>query len=326
MVDKSDVLLDPYRPGVLEKLGLSPESLLERNPRLIVARLSGWGHTGPLATAPGHDLNYLSLTGVLSTIAKNPDDVPYPPHNLLADMAGGGLMCAMGILMCVIERYKSGKGQVIDAAMVDGVVYLSSFLFNMELVGRWNNDVGRNLLDSGAYFYNIYKCRDGRFVTVACLEPRFYSAFLTALVPHLTETHRESVLEAKQYEEEKWGKNKNLFVKVFSTKTRDEWVDIVLFIQFHDRDACVTPVLTPLEAAVHPHNVARQTFTRLPTNVSAFPFVPQPAPKLSRTPGVSPPFHLVSVGEHSLQVLGQFGVPGGLVAQYKALSLIRKLA
>ena len=229
IVDRSDVLIDPYRPGVLERLGLGPSVLIQRNPKLIVARLSGWGHTGPLASAPGHDLNYLAMTGILSTFAKSPTETPYPPHNLLADMAGGGLMCAFGILLALAERSKSGKGQIIDSAMVDGVIYLSSFVFHMKALDLWARPVGRNLLDTGAFFYNIYRCSDGKDVAVGCLEPRFYKAFLKALWPHISAEHRQVIGGTEQYNSDQWPSMKSLFSSIFSSKSRDQWTQIVLF-------------------------------------------------------------------------------------------------
>lgn len=229
IVDRSDVLIDPYRPGVLERLGLGPAVLMQRNPKLIIARLSGWGHTGPLASSPGHDLNYLAMTGVLSTFSKSPTDTPYPPHNLLADMAGGGLMCTFGILLALIERSKSGKGQIIDSAMVDGVIYLSAFVFHMKALGLWGYPVGQNLLDTGAFFYNIYRCADGKDVAVGCLEPRFYKAFLKALWPYISTEHRETIDRTEQYDNSQWPSMKSLFSSIFSTKSRDQWVQIVPF-------------------------------------------------------------------------------------------------
>lgn len=223
------MLVDPYRPGVLEKLGLGPSVLTQRNPKLIIARLSGWGHTGPLASAPGHDLNYLSMTGLLSTFAKNQMEVPYPPHNLLADMAGGGLMCALGILIALFERSKSGKGQVVDSAMVDGVIYLSSFVYHMKALGLWSRPPGQNLLDTGAYFYHIYRCLDGKDVAVCCLEPRFYKAFLKTLLPHVAENQREVIEHIEQYNSDQWPSMKSQFASIFASKPRDQWVEIVLF-------------------------------------------------------------------------------------------------
>jgi len=222
------VLIDPYRPGVLEKLGLGPSVLTQRNPKLIIARLSGWGHTGPLASAPGHDLNYLSMTGILSTLAQSQTEVPYPPHNLLADMAGGGLMCAFGVLLALIERSKSGKGQIIDSAMVDGVVYLSSFVYHMKSIGLWSQPAGQNLLDTGAFFYHIYRCLDGKDVAVCCLEPRFYKAFLKALLPQIDANQRKALEQAEQYNSAQWPAMKSLLATIFASKPRDQWVQIVL--------------------------------------------------------------------------------------------------
>lgn len=223
------MLIDPYRPGVLEKLGLGPKVLSELNPRLVVARLSGWGQTGPWVAAPGHDINYLAMTGVLSTLTKSPNEPPYPPHNLLTDMAGGGLMCAQGILLALYERSKSGTGQVIDSSLLDGSIYVSSFLYHMQAMGMWLQPPGSNLLDTGAYFYQVYPCQDGKFVAVGCLEPKFYAEFVRKLGPYLTDGQKNELKKNSQYGNFASNRMKSMLKEVFLTKTRDKWIEIVFF-------------------------------------------------------------------------------------------------
>lgn len=184
LLDSADVLLDPYRPGVLEKMGLSPtDVLLKRNPRLIVGRLTGWGQKGAYAKAAGHDINYIALSGALSLFARGPDHAPVPPINLLGDFAGGGMLCAMGILVCLYERHTSGKGQVIDSAMVDGAAHLTTFIFRMRAAGAWTDGRGTNVLDTAAPFYDTYQCKCGKYMSVGSIEPQFYALLLQGLAP-----------------------------------------------------------------------------------------------------------------------------------------------
>ena len=267
MIRDFDVLLEPYRPGVMEALGLGPNEALELNPRLIYARLTGWGQNGPYASMAGHDINYIGLSGALSLFRRK-GERPLPPCNLLGDFAGGGMLCAMGILLALIERSSSGKGQVVDAAMVDGAANLSVLFFGLLANHLMTLDIGSNVLDSGAHYYQTYETADGKFMAVGAIEGRFYSELLDGLgidsssLPHQNDMQR-------------WPEMMDLFAGVFKTKTRDEWAAV-----FEGKDACVAPVLDLNEVDQHPHNRERGVII----DIDGVP-QPAPAPKLSRTPG-----------------------------------------
>ncbi|KAI8638860.1 alpha-methylacyl-CoA racemase [Parasitella parasitica] len=280
----ADVLLDPFRPGVMEKLGLGPDVLLKQNPRLIYARLSGFGQLGPRSQNAGHDINYLAISGVLSLIGRQGEN-PFFPVNILADFAGGGLMCVMGILMALMERSKSGKGQVIDANLTAGSSYLATFPYLMQKYGLvWEGERGSNMLDGGAHFYETYRTKDGQFMAVGAIEPQFYAA----LLEKLNLANADSL--PGQLDKESWPDMKKKFQSIFATKTQREWCSI-----FDGSDACVTPVLTFKDA-----------------NQKAD--APAPAPQLSRTPAKSnicngdenPPF--LAAGENSIEVLKEFNI------------------
>ncbi|CAB3977766.1 alpha-methylacyl- racemase [Paramuricea clavata] len=285
----SDVLIEPFRPGVMEKLGLGPEILMKDNPRLIYARLTGFGQQGPLSARAGHDINYASISGTLSMIGRH-GDKPTPPLNILADFGGGGLMCSLGIMMALFERGKSGKGQVVDASMVSGVAYLSSFVHKTTELGMWSGDRGTNLLDSGAPFYDTYQTSDGEYVAVGALEPQFYKLLLKGLA---LEEEFPNQLDASI-----WPKMRARFTEIFSTKTRQEWCEI-----FDGTDACVTPVLSLSEATEHPHNVANDVFLQNSDGTHE----PAPAPKLARTPGRPNDTRQPRLGEHTSEALQECG-------------------
>ncbi|EDO37636.1 predicted protein [Nematostella vectensis] len=285
---KSDVLIEPFRPGVMEKLGLGPKELMDENPRLIYARLTGYGQTGPLANRAGHDINYIALTGLLSMLGRRDSNLT-PPLNLLGDFAGGGLMCVMGILLALLERGKSGRGQVIDTAMVDGAAYVGSFAYMSQDLGIWPGKRGENLLDTGAPFYDTYKTSDGKYVAIGAIEPKFYQQLIKGL------GLKEQVSEQMDFT--KWVTRKEDFAKIFATKTQAEWCEV-----FKNTDACFAPVLTPEEAPQHPHNIERRTFIN-----NEGTFEPTPAPKLSRTPGNASPRQLPKIGEHTVDVLMEYG-------------------
>jgi alpha-methylacyl-CoA racemase len=268
LLDRTDVLIEPFRPGVMEKLGAGPDVVLGRNPRIIYARLTGWGQDGPYAPMAGHDINYIALTGALSCFGRK-GEKPLAPVNLLGDFAGGGMLCAMGIVMALYERTRSGKGQVIDAAMVDGAAHLSSFIFGLRAGELWSDERGTNLLDTGAPFYDTYETADGQYMSVGAIEPQFYARLLQGLgldpnsLPH-------------QFDREAWPKTAARFAEIFRSKTRAEWTKV-----FDGTDACVAPVLSLAEVAEHPHNQARQTFAPGVQGAIA----PQAGPRFSRTPG-----------------------------------------
>jgi len=267
MIQKADVLLEPYRPGVMESLSLGPEEALKLNPKLIYARLTGWGQTGDFASMAGHDINYIALSGALS-LFKRKGERPLPPANLLGDFAGGGMLCAMGILLALFERTRSGKGQVIDSAMVDGAANLSVMFHGLLAHNFMSLDIGTNPLDGGAPFYQTYETADGQFMSVGAIEQRFYAELLKGL-----EVDPETL--PHQFDMAKWPEMIERFSEVFITRTRDQWTDI-----FEGKDACVAPVLNLDEVAEHPHNKEREIII----DIDGVP-QPAPAPKLSRTPG-----------------------------------------
>ncbi|CAH1984312.1 unnamed protein product [Acanthoscelides obtectus] len=284
---QSDVLIEPFRKGVMEKLGLGPTVLLEANPQLIYARLTGYGQEGPLARCAGHDINYIAISGILS-LFKRKGEPPLPPTNLAADFGGGGLMCALGILLALLERSKSGLGQVVDNSMVHGSAYLGSWLFRSQNLPIWGNRPGENILDSGAHFYQVYRTKDDKHLAVGALEPQFYADLLKGL--GLTEQ------QAPQFGD--FDELKTLFGDIFKQKTREEWEDI-----FSELDACVTPVLELDEAPKHAHNSLQGTFSETEGKI-----VPNPAPKLSRTAGRSMGMEkLARRGEHTREVLAELG-------------------
>lgn len=289
MAGQADVLIEPFRPGVMERLGLGPEVLAERNPRLIYARLTGWGQSGPFAPMAGHDINYIALSGALSLIGRK-GERPVPPVNLLGDFAGGGMLCALGILLALIERFRSGKGQVVDSAMVDGAAYLSAVIFKLFAVGWWKDEHGTNLLDTAAHFYDTYETKDGKYLSVGAIEPQFYAALLRGL-------GLDPATLPDQNDSSQWDAMRERFAAIFKTKTRDEWTAV-----FDGTDACVAPVLSLGEVAQHPHN--RERGLLVPDERGRLEAAP--APRLSRTPGraggAGP-----APGQHTEAVLSEFG-------------------
>jgi alpha-methylacyl-CoA racemase len=290
MIDQADVLVEGFRPGVAERLGIGPEPCLERNPRLVYGRMTGWGQDGPMAQMAGHDMNYISIAGVLGAIGR-PGERPQPPLNLVGDFGGGGMLLAFGVVCAVLEAKGSGRGQVVDAAMVDGSAVLTTFIHGLMATGGWVDERGVNMLDSGAHYYEVYECADGRFLSVGAIEPQFYAELLekVGLVddPEL----------AHQNDRARWPVLKERLAEVFLTKPRDEWAAI-----FDGSDACTVPVLSLAEAPRHPHNVARSTFVEAHGVLQ-----PAPAPRFSRTGGEiqGPP---PAPGDHTDEVLASWGV------------------
>jgi alpha-methylacyl-CoA racemase len=288
LVQRADVLVEGFRPGVAERLGVGPDDCLARNPRLVYGRMTGWGQHGPRAPRAGHDLNYLSLTGALAAIGR-PGSPPPPPLNLVADYGGGSMLLLVGLLAALVERDRSGVGQVVDAAMVDGVSLLAQLVWSMRAIGAWPGPRGGNLLDGGAPFYDCYACADGRYVAVAALEPPFYAALLQGL------GLSQADLPA-QYDPTGWPRLRASFTTAIAARTRDEWAEV-----FDDTDACVTPVLTWEEAAAEGHLVERGTLVDVDGVVQA-----APAPRFSRT--ASSPPRGVHVGDDIEQVMADWGV------------------
>jgi alpha-methylacyl-CoA racemase len=264
---RADVLVEGLRPGVTERLGVGPDACLATNPGLVYARMTGWGQDGPLSPRAGHDITYAALSGALHMIG--PRDRPLQAVNLVADFGGGAMFCVVGVLAALLERGRSGKGQVVDVAMVDGAATLATMLYGMLGTGFWTDERQSNLLDGGAPFYDTYRCADGGFVAVGALEPQFYAALVAGLGLELA---------GGQYDSEAWPAHRAAFEAVFLTRTRDEWA-----AHFEGTDACVAPVLGLREAPRHPHLVARGTFATVDG-------VTQPvvAPRFSRTPGRPP--------------------------------------
>jgi alpha-methylacyl-CoA racemase len=267
--EQADVMFEPFRAGVAERLGIGPDVCLLRNPRLVYGRMSGWGHEGPYAQMAGHDINYIGLTGALHAIGRA-NEAPVIPLNLVGDFGGGGIYLAFGLVCAVLESLRSGEGQVVDASMVDGTASLMSSFYELLARGLWTDARGDNLIDSGAWFYNVYETSDQRYVAVGAIEPLF-----CAQLVQLTGMGQDAV--ERQMDKAAWPELKERLASIFATKTRDEWCTI-----FDGSDACVTPVLSLAEAPYHPHNVERGTFT----TIDGFP-QPAPAPRFSRTPGVS---------------------------------------
>jgi len=280
----ADVLIEPFRPGVMERLGLGPDTLIKENPRLVYARLTGFGQTGPYKDMAGHDINYLGLSGVLASLGRKHEN-PLPPVNLLADFAGGSFTCALGIMAALLERSTSGQGQVIDSCMVEGAAYVGSWLFASKEMFVWGQPRGHNLLDSGAHFYETYRTKDGKYMCVGALEPQFYNIL----------QERLGVCDEDLPQFGDFDELKEKLAKIFIEKTRDEWCAI-----FDGTDACVSPVLEQEEAGEHPQNKARGSFLENG--------MPRPAPLLSRTPAVasSSPNNL-DFGSHTTEVLTEAG-------------------
>ena len=265
LAENADVLLEGFRPGVTERLGLGPDDLLELNPRLVYGRMTGYGQEGPLSSVAGHDINYISIAGVLGAM-KRQGERPMFPMNLVGDFGGGGMMLAFGVVCAVLEAQRSGRGQVVDAAMVDGSSYLATLIHGLHAGGMWTEEPGTNLLDSGAHFYEVYETSDGGHMAVGALEAQFYAELL-----RLLEVDPD---EFPQFDQARWPEFKERFAEIFRTRTRDEWAEI-----FEPAEACTTPVLGLFEAQHHPHNVARNNFVEHNGMT-----VPAPAPRFSATP------------------------------------------
>lgn len=289
LVEQADALIEGFRPGVTERLGLGPEACLERNPRLVYGRMTGWGQDGPYAKAAGHDINYISLAGALEPMGRAGEG-PVPPLNLVGDFGGGGMYLAFGVVCGVLEAKNSGQGQVIDAAMVDGAASLMNMFWGLKASGMWGPERGTNMLDSGAHFYDVYECADGKYVSIGSLEPQFYAELL-----RLSGLGAQPDLPA-QMDEEHWPAMKVRVAELFRQKSRDEWCQIM-----EHSDVCFAPVLSMEDAVSHPHNVARGTFTTSGGLTQA-----APAPRFSRTsPQIQGP--AARPGEHSDEVLALAG-------------------
>lgn len=307
LVARADVLIEGFRPGVMERLGLGPDACLDRNPKLVYGRVTGWGQTGPLAQAAGHDLNYVALSGMLAAMGRA-GSPPAPPLNLVGDFGGGGMMLAFGVVCAVLEARSSGQGQVVDAAMTDGAALLGAMMYGLRAFGQWQDAREANFLDGGAPFYDSYACADGKFITVAAIEPQFYAQLLQLTGATDPEFSKQS---SEQWEEKRWPELKRKFAGLFATRTRDAWCALL-----EGSDICFAPVLGMGEAPLHPHNAARKTFIDVGGVTQ-----PAPVPRFSRTEaevGRPPP----SPGQHGAEILADWGWSQEAVAALRRDKLI----
>ncbi|MEZ5245154.1 MAG: CaiB/BaiF CoA-transferase family protein [Acidimicrobiales bacterium] len=303
LVEQSDGLIEGFRPGVAERLGIGPDDCLARNPALAYGRMTGWGQDGPYAPTAGHDINYIALAGALESMGRR-GEAPVPPLNLVGDFGGGGMYLAFGLVCAILEARGSGQGQVVDAAMVDGAASLMTFFHGFRAMGIWNDERGTNLLDTGAHFYDVYECSDGKFVSIGSIEPQFYAELREKL--GLDDPKWDAQMSRSE-----WPGLKEELTAIFATKTRDEWCEII-----EGSDVCFAPVLSMEEAPHHPHNVARGTFTEVAGITQ-----PRPAPRFSRTDSTieRPPPH---AGQHTDEVLAEFGFSGDELAALRAAAAI----
>jgi alpha-methylacyl-CoA racemase len=298
LCEQADVLIEGFRPGVAERLGVGPEDVLARNAKIVYGRITGYGQEGPLAARAGHDINYISVSGALWPIGRE-GERPVPPLNLVGDFGGGALFLVFGVLAAYVSALRTGEGQVVDAAMVDGSASLMSMTYALMNLGTWLDDRGVNILDTGAPFYEVYDTSDGQFVAVGAIEPQFYRTLLEGL-----ELAGED--PKQQWDRTRWPLVKEQFASIFRTKTRDEWTE-----RFFDVDACVTPVLSPREAVDHPYNAQRNVFS------IDGALQPQPAPRFSKTPGAigQPPR---AAGSGTCEGLAGWGVNDDRLAALRA--------
>ena len=288
LLDKADIVIEGFRPGVMERLGLGPDVCHARNAALVYGRITGWGQHGPLAQAAGHDINYVALTGMLHAMGRA-DAPPAPPLNLVGDFGGGAMMLAFGVVCAVLEARKSGRGQVVDAAMTDGAALLGAMMYGLRAHGSWSDQRGANMLDGGAHFYDTYACADGKFISIGAIEPQFYALLLK--LAGIDDPAFDAQMDAAL-----WPSLTEKIAAVFLTRERDSWCHLM-----EGTDACFAPVLDMAEAPRHPHNVARATFADVGGVVQ-----PAPAPRFSRTApeiGIMPAIP----GQHSAAVLGDWG-------------------
>jgi alpha-methylacyl-CoA racemase len=300
LVEHADALIEGFRPGVAERLGIGPDACLARNPRLVFGRMTGWGQDGPYAQMAGHDINYIALAGALEPLGRA-GEKPMPPINLIGDFGGGGMLLAFGVATALVEAQRSGQGQVVDAAMVDGAAVLMTMIHAFRAMGIWEDTRGNNLLDTGAYYYEVYETKDGKYVSIGSLERQFYAVLLEKLglqddpsMPH-------------PQDKAQWPAMKERFTEIFKAKTRDEWCEI-----FEGTDACFAPVLSMSEAPQHPHNQERGTFVERNGVVQ-----PAPAPRFSRTSAEiqRPP---AFPGQHTDEVLSDWGFDVDDIAKLRA--------
>jgi alpha-methylacyl-CoA racemase len=303
LIEAADGLIEGFRPGVMERLGLGPDAALARNPKLVYGRMTGWGQDGPYAPTAGHDINYIALAGALEPIGRR-GEAPVPPLNLVGDFGGGGMLLAYGLVCGLLSAQRTGEGQVVDAAMVDGAAVLTTMFHAFRAMGIWEDQRGTNLLDTGAHFYDVYETADGKYVSIGSIEPQFYAELLRC-------TGLEGEDLPYQHDKGQWPALKERLASIFATKTRDEWCEIM-----EGTDVCFAPVLSLAEAPQHPHNVHRETFLELDGVVQ-----PAPAPRFSGTPATvqRPPAH---AGQHTDEVLAEWGVEPARIAKLRDANAI----
>ena len=303
LIETADGLIEGLRPGVMERLGLGPDAALARNPKLVYGRMTGWGQDGPYAPSAGHDINYIALAGALEPIGRR-GEAPVPPLNLVGDFGGGGMLLAYGLVCGLLNAQRSGEGQVVDAAMVDGAAVLMTMFHAFRAMGIWEDERGTNLLDTGAHFYDVYETSDGKYVSIGSIEPQFYAELL-----RLTGLEAEDL--PYQHDKGEWPALKVRLAGIFKTKTRDAWCEVM-----EGTDVCFAPVLSLAEAPQHPHNVHRGTFVELNGVVQ-----PAPAPRFSGTPATvaRPPAH---AGQHTDEVLADWGFDPDRIAKLRSANAI----
>jgi alpha-methylacyl-CoA racemase len=303
LIAKADILIEGFRPGVMERMGLGPELCLARNPTLVYGRMTGWGQFGPLAHAAGHDINYIAIAGALHAIGRA-GEKPVVPLNYVGDFGGGGMLLGFGVLCALTEARSSGKGQVVDAAMTDGTALLSAMMYGFKAAGAWNNERGDNLLDGGAHFYDTYRCADGKFIAIGAIEPQFYSLLLKLC--NITDPAFHT-----QRDKAAWAPLKERMSALFMTQTRQQWCALL-----EGTDACFAPVLDWDEAAEHPHNIERETFIRVDGVLQ-----PAPAPRFSRSVPPTPSAPRPS-GADSEAILADWGIDNERIEALKAQRII----
>ncbi|HWD30750.1 MAG TPA: CaiB/BaiF CoA-transferase family protein [Pseudomonas sp.] len=301
LIDSADILVEGFRPGVMERLGLGPDVCLARNPKLVYGRMTGWGQSGPLAQSAGHDLNYLAITGALHAMG-HADQAPTPPLHLVGDMGGGAMFLAFGVVTALFEAQRSGKGQVVDAAISDGVALLSTMYYEFQQNGQWG-ERGQNLFDGAAPFYGCYTCADGRFISIGAIEPQFYQCLLERC-------EIDDPLFKAQWDRSLWPAQRAKLETLFRSRSRDQWCQLL-----EGSDACFAPVLDFSEAPAYAHNQARGTFMH-----SAGVTHPAPAPRLSRTPAQAG--EKVRNGQHSVQILRELGLDEAQIAALREAGAI----
>ncbi|ACL62910.1 CaiB/BaiF CoA transferase family protein [Methylobacterium nodulans] len=314
IVEHADALFEGYRPGVAERLGFGPDDCLQRNAKLVYGRMTGWGQDGPLASTAGHDINYIALSGALHAIGRS-GERPVPPLNLVGDFGGGGMLLAFGMVCALLERERSGQGQVVDAAMVDGSIALMAMFLGMQARGLSCNQVGSHFLSGAAHYYDTYQTKDGKFMAVGALEPQFYGELIAKAGLDPNVFGGSSFMSPAGHDPRRWAELKPLLAEQFMTRTRDEWCAV-----FAGSDACVAPVLTLEEAAQHPHNRARHAFVTVAGVTQN-----APAPRFSRTPAAHP--ELATADSTAVDaLLSQWGCNREQLVNIAALSAQRAVA